>query len=89
VLDPIDPLNLAPRATVAVPPTWSEKRLLIQMADTDRVVPNSATRVLSQITGVPIHEYHALISNHGFFLDPTSMEGAAARAQMLDFLADR
>jgi hypothetical protein len=87
VLDPVDPMNLAPRATAACPPEWREKRLLIQMADTDLVVPNSATRVLSAVTGVEIHEYHPLVSNHAFLLDPTSQEGARARQEIYDFLA--
>ena len=62
------------------------KRMLIQMAAGDLVVPNSGTFQLSERTGVPISEYNPLISNHGFLFDPTSFEGAAARAELGDFL---
>lgn len=89
VLDPVDPMNLAPRATRACPSEWREKRLLLQMADSDLVVPNTATQVLSEVTGEPIHEFHAIFSNHGFLLDPTSIEGGRARSQAVDFLHAR
>ncbi|HEY4221979.1 MAG TPA: hypothetical protein VGO62_11560, partial [Myxococcota bacterium] len=38
VLDPVDPLNLAARATSQVPSGWRAKPLLLQMANTDLVV---------------------------------------------------
>ncbi len=86
LLDPVDPLNLAPRATVDCPADWQHKRVILQMADTDLVVPNAATRALSAAMHVGISEYHPLVSNHGFLLDPTSLEGSAARDQAVRFL---
>lgn len=89
VLDPVDPLNLAPRATVARPSGWAEKRLLIQAAESDRVIPNQATHILAAATGVSADEYTPLVSNHIFFFDPASIEGARARDDAYGFLAAR
>lgn len=89
VLDPVDPLNLAPRATVRRPSGWSEKRLLIQAAESDRVIPNEATHILATVTGLAADEYTPLISNHIFFFDPASFEGARARDDAFGFLAAR
>lgn len=89
VLDAVDPLNLAPRATVARPSGWPEKRLLIQAAESDRVIPNQATHILAEVTGLPAAEYTPLVSNHVFFFDPASFEGARARDDALRFLAQR
>jgi hypothetical protein len=98
VMDRVDPLNLAHHATWSV--LWYDdvttgaqaimpaKQMILQMAEGDLVVPNSGTRQLSDRTGVPISEYNPLISNHGFLVDPTSFEGADARDELADFLAD-
>jgi hypothetical protein len=63
--------------------------VLIQMAASDAVVPNSATRILSEAMQREIVEYHALVSNHGFLCDPTSLEGARARGDVIEFLQSR
>ena len=89
VLDPVDPLNLAPRATFARPSGWAEKRLLIQAAESDRVIPNRATHILAAATGVSANEYTPLVSNHIFFFDPASFEGARARDDAYSVLAAR
>lgn len=99
VLDPVDPINLAHHATLS--PLAIEhpvsgdvvmspyKRLLIQMAEGDLVVPNSGTHQLSARTGVPIEAFRPLVSGHGFLFDPTSFEGARARRQLVEFLDAR
>lgn len=89
VLDPVDPLNLAPRATLRRPDGWASKRLLIQAAESDRVIPNDATHILAAATGVAADEYTPLISNHIFFFDPASFEGGRARDDAYRFLASR
>ena len=89
VLDPVDPLNLAPRATLRRPDGWASKRLLIQAAESDRVIPNDATHILAAATGVAADEYTPLISNHHFFFDPASFEGGRARDDAYRFLASR
>jgi len=98
LFDPIDPINLAPDAMRSF--TWVDprdgqekqtpvKRILIEMCQDDQVVPNSATHSLSDATGVPIRKYTPSVSNHAFLFDPTSLEGARARNDILDFFADR
>lgn len=99
VLDPVDPLNLVHHATRAplavVDPvsgdvaTAPDKRLLIQMAEGDLVVPNSGTEQLSRRAEVPISAFHPLVSGHGFLFDPTSLEGGRARRQVVEFLDAR
>jgi pimeloyl-ACP methyl ester carboxylesterase len=99
LLDSIDPINLAHHATVD-PLTYRDpqdgmmktaplKRLLLQMAEGDSVVPNSSSRALSERTGVPLRIYSPLISNHAFLFDPTSLEGARARQDAIDFFGAR
>jgi pimeloyl-ACP methyl ester carboxylesterase len=99
LLDPVDPLNLV-QHTVGDPVTYVDpvdgqektaprKRVLIQMAKNDSVVPNVATRILSERMGVPISEYEPAISNHGFLFDPTSFEGRDARNEMVEFFDAR
>ena len=98
MLDRIDPVNIAPDAMRSY--AWVDpvdgvekmtpvKRVLIQMSEGDSVVPNSATRRLSEAMGVPIREYTPLVSNHVFLFDPTSLEGARARNDAIEFLEAR
>jgi len=96
-VDPVDPMNLAHHATWSVlfyedaetdtRAIMPAKRMIIQMADGDAVVPNSGTHQLSDRTGVEIDVYTPLISGHGFLADPTSLEGGRARDQLADFLS--
>jgi pimeloyl-ACP methyl ester carboxylesterase len=98
LLDPVDPLNIAPHATVDpltyVDPvdgqtkTMPEKRVLIQMALDDAVVPNISTRILAERMGLSISVYEPVVANHGFIFAPTS-EGGAARDEMVEFFNDR
>lgn len=95
LLDPVDPLNIAQHATLDplsyVDPiegqqkTMRPKRVLIQMAKNDAVVPNIATKTLAERMDLPISVYEPSISNHGFLFDPTSFSGRDARNEMVDF----
>jgi len=99
VVDPVDPLNVAHHA-LRDPITWTDpvdgqqrttplKRVLVQMAKDDSVVPNTATRLLSERMQLPFVEYTPLISNHAFLFDPTSLEGRRAREDMIQFFDQR
>ncbi|AWV90898.1 alpha/beta hydrolase [Bradymonas sediminis] len=99
LLDPVDPLNIAHHATQEplryVDPqdgqtkTMPPKRVLIQMAKNDGVVPNISTQILAERMGLAISTYDPSVSNHGFFFDPTSLSGYAARQEMVDFFDAR
>ena len=65
------------------------KRVIIQMAEGDLVVPNSSSRSLSERADVPLQIYTPLISNHAFLFDPTSLEGARARNAVVEFFDAR
>lgn len=99
MLDVIDPINIAPHALQ--PYTWVDpedgeekttevKRVLIQMAEGDLVVPNSSTEALSRAMGVPIRTYTPAVSNHAFLFDPLSLvEGERARNDIIEFFEER
>jgi len=99
LLDPVDPLNIAHHATIApfeyVDPVDGQvkvspiKRVMIQQAEGDIVVPNAATSSLSERMQVPIRNYTPLISNHAFLFDPTSLEGGRARRDVVEFFRER
>lgn len=96
-VDPVDPLNLAHHATWSVlfyddveqgtRAIMPAKRMILQMAEGDAVVPNSGTEQLSARTGIDISVYTPLLSGHAFLGDPTSLEGAAARDELAEFLS--
>jgi dienelactone hydrolase len=99
LLDPVDPVNTVQHAVLR-PYSYDDavtgemrtspvKRVLIQMAEGDIVVPNNSTESLSERSGVPIQTYTPLISNHAFLFDPTSFEGARARNDMAEWFNDR
>jgi|GEM_PF-1479512 len=99
LLDPVDPLNIAHHATLEplsyIDPedgqtkTMPPKRVLIQMAKNDAVVPNIATQILAERMGLTISEYEPSISNHGFLFDPISFSGRAARDEIVEFFDAR
>lgn len=98
LLDPVDPLNVVHHATLRphryIDPEgelreFPRKRVIIQMAEGDVVVPNAATRSLSERSGVPIQSYSPLVSNHAFLFDPTSIEGGRARDAVVEFFDAR
>lgn len=99
LLDPVDPLNIAHHATLDplgyIDPisgdarTMPTKRVLLQMAKGDAVVPNIATQILSQRLQVPVSVYEPTVTNHGFLFDPTSLSGMAARNELVEFFNAR
>lgn len=80
-IDPADPANYIRDADA--------KRLLVQMAQGDDVVPNLSSEILAELANVPLNTYTPLISNHAFLFDPTSLEGQEAREQILEFFDAR
>lgn len=99
LVDPVDPLIVSHPA-VREPVTYTDpvtgeqkqapiKRVMIQMAKGDSVVPNISTRLLSEAMGVPYREYTPTVSNHAFFFDPTSLEGRRARQDMIEHFSQR
>ena len=99
MLDPVDPINLVQYA-VRQPLTYTDpadgttktaptKRVMIQMAEGDVVVPNITTELLSARSGIDYRRYTPTISNHAFLFDPTSGEGRRAREDMVEFFEDR
>jgi len=98
-LDPVDPVNTVQFSIQQqlryVDPVDGEekmtptKRVLLQMAEGDSVVPNITTEILSARMGVEYRRYTPSISNHGFLFDPTSGEGRRARNDMIEFFEQR
>lgn len=86
IFDPVDPINLA---SGPASPASTDRRVLLQMAEGDLVVPNSGTELLAERLSVPVSVFRPLISNHAFLFDPTSFEGARARQELADFFAAR
>jgi pimeloyl-ACP methyl ester carboxylesterase len=101
ILDPVDPLNTVQHAlhqplryvdpSDGVLKTAPVKRVMIQMAEGDLVVPNVATEALSARMGVPIRTYRPTITNHGFLFDPNpfATSSRTARQDMVEFFNGR
>lgn len=95
VLDVVDPVNVV-QHTIKRPARYEDpetgevkvvpfKRVMLQMAESDSVVPNITTQILSERMGVEYRTYTPAISNHAFLFDPTSFEGGRARNDMVEF----
>ena len=77
------PLRLRKMKTAPV------KRVLIQMAEGDLVVPNVSTELLADRMQLPISSYTD-IGNHGMLFDPIPFTpGANARDEMVEFFDAR
>ncbi len=85
LLDPIDPINLAHYGPER------GARVMLQMAEGDRVVPNIGTELLAERMGIEHEVYTPLATDHGFLFDPTtlSLETERAREDMIDFFDER
>ncbi len=91
LLDPVDPLNLVQHAQIDPlvyedPLTGQtiddrQARVLIQMAEGDRVVPNVGTEALSARMGVDHVVYSPSLTDHGFLFDPTPFSTATRNAR--------
>jgi len=80
VLDEIDPINVAPLAR-------GKKKLRLQMAIGDTVVPNSATRRLVTATGIDeATQFRSFIGSHGFLADPAEPACYVGQDDMASFL---
>ena len=98
MLDPVDPVNLSQhmvqRELKYIDPVDGEekiapvKRVQIQMAEGDSIVPNITTEILSARSGIEYRLYEPEISNHVFFFLPIN-EGRRAQNDMIDFFANR
>lgn len=99
MIDVVDPLNVAlhsfMRPLMYKDPVDGQmkqtpiKRVQIQMAKGDVVVPNISTKLLAERMGLTIREYDPIVSNHAFLFDPTSLEGRRARNDMAEFFRQR
>jgi len=85
MLDVIDPINFVQHTKQNPLSGIPAKNALIQMCDNDLVVPNITTQLLSERMGQSYESFSPLLSNHGFLVDPTSISGASARNQIVDF----
>lgn len=87
VLDEVDPINLAQfarkRPLNGAPP----KKLRLQMAIGDTVVPNSSTRRLVTATGIDERtELRSFIGSHGFLADPAEPSCYVGQDDLANFL---
>jgi hypothetical protein len=74
-LDSVDPQHVGPIA--------GARKLLIQMATLDEIIPNACTEVLQAVTGAPRIDY---IAEHGFLVIPIEPEYWRATADLASFL---
>ncbi len=97
LLDEVDPLNLSvfafrepfryvdPRTKAEA--TSTKKRLRIQMAVNDTVVPNASTMRLVTASGVDKDkEFRSFLGTHGFLADPVEPAFYAGQEDMASFL---
>lgn len=100
LLDDVDPINISPYAR-ARPATYVDpktgqtlqqapKRLRLQMANGDAVVPNNSTLRLKAATGVSDADFRAFTTSpgegHGFLANPTDIGYLPGQQDMADFL---
>lgn len=103
IIDPADPMNVVRHSIrepytftdpqSGMPRTFPKKRVLVQMANPDEVVPNTATRILARQFGVPISSYAPVgkpgFGGHIFLFDPSEPEGTRAMSEIKTFLQAR
>lgn len=87
VLDEIDPINLSPFAVRRPLNSALPKRLRLQMALGDTVVPNASTRRLIAATGIDEGTaFRSFIGSHGFLADPVEVACYVGQDDMASFL---
>lgn len=74
-LDSVDPQHVGPAA--------GARKLLIQMATLDEIIPNACTMVLQAVTGAPRKDY---VAEHGFLVIPIEPEYWRATADLANYL---
>ena len=87
MLDAVDPQSYTPylkkRSFDTELPL--ERDVIIQMATFDNVIPNSNTRVLSDLSGVPLYEYPA---SHAFLVVPVEPAYPFGMSDLSDMLTE-
>jgi dienelactone hydrolase len=74
-MDAVDPMHLGE--------VTGARALLLQMATLDFIIPNTATKVLEEVTGAPRRDY---VAEHGFLALPIEPEYARGTRDMAKFL---
>jgi hypothetical protein len=96
-LDEIDPINLSPYAMsrplkyvdpkTKLEATAKVKRLRLQMATGDTVVPNTSTKRLVKSSGIDeATQFRAFLGSHGFLGDPAEPACYPGQDDMANFL---
>jgi dienelactone hydrolase len=75
-LDAVDPQHLGP--------TIANRRLLLQMATLDFIIPNANTKVLEHVTHAPRRDY---LAEHGFLVIPLELEYLRGTRDLAKWLA--
>jgi dienelactone hydrolase len=76
-MDRVDPQHLGP--------ITGHRKLLLQMALLDEVIPNANTKLLQSVTGAPRKDY---LAEHGFLVIPAEPEYFRATADLASFLQE-
>ena len=74
-LDAVDPQHVGAIA--------GARKMLIQMATLDEIIPNACTKVLQAVTGAPRKDY---VAEHGFLVIPLEPEYWRATADLANYL---
>jgi hypothetical protein len=82
-MDACDPASFAPRL-LARPGGPGPRRVLLQMATLDFIIPNHYTRVLERLSGASRRDY---VAEHGFLVIPIEPEYWRGTADLARFLA--
>lgn len=83
IMDAVDPQSFAARL-VRNPDGRGPRRVLLQMATLDVIIPNPYTKVLENLSGAPRRDY---IAEHGFLVIPIEPEYWRGTSDLASFLA--
>lgn len=85
-MDAVDPINVAPYLVKQPLPgqTDNDRAVLVQMATLDLIIPNSSTKHLVSVAGVPRLDY---VAEHAFLVIPIEPAYPAGNKDAADFLA--
>jgi pimeloyl-ACP methyl ester carboxylesterase len=82
IMDACDPASFAGRL-LDRPGGPGPRRVLLQMATLDFIIPNDYTRVLEELSGAPRRDY---LAEHGFLVIPVEPEYLRGSADLAKFL---